>query len=370
MKAIFAQQGKIVIQELPVPACPDNGVLVQVLYSLISTGTEGRTLEGSKAASRVAAKATKAATIKIVTDQIARKGFSYTLKMINERFHRPIPLGYSCAGKIIRIGKSVQNFSVGDLVCCAGSEFAYHAEFVAVPSNLVARIPEGVSPDEGAFATVASIGIHAIHQAQLRHGENAVVVGLGLIGILTLASLKAFGVKAWGIDINPQRRALAAKMGFTAYSPEEAEKQLPAQTSGAGADAVFVAVESKGPEAVHLATSLCRSRGTIAIVGHVAIELDWTLAYHKELRLVMTRSYGPGRYDPSYELDGVDYPLEYVRFTEKRNMELFLELLRERKLNLRQLITHTFDLSDAPQAYEASRQKDSLGVLIRYPHDS
>ncbi|MBI4043494.1 MAG: bi-domain-containing oxidoreductase [Candidatus Diapherotrites archaeon] len=364
MKAVFAQKGKIVVEDIPVPACPENGVLVETHYSVVSPGTEGRALKGSGTSATQLAQQKNA--FKTLKDHVDRKGAGFAWKLVEERLNRLTPLGYSCAGRIVQVGKKVDQLSVGEWVSCAGTGFANHAGFAAVPKNLVARIPSGVSADEGSLATLGAVGIHALHQAELKAGENVAIIGLGLMGMLSLALAKALGFKAWGIELNSERRGLAKKMGLEAFSLEECEHSIRAQTHEKGVDAVIVAAAGNDDEAVRLANSLCRNRGTIAVLGVVGLDLDWSAAYHKEIKLVMARSYGPGRYDAQYELDGMDYPFEYVRFTEQRNMGLFLDLLKEKKVDGRAFITAVFEVDDAPKAYEAAMKADGLGVLLKY----
>ena len=361
MKSVVAQKGKIIVKEIPAPACPENGVLVETAYSLISAGTEKRNVSGSKMS--LASNVSKN-KISWVKDQVLSKGGVFTARSVGSYLDRATLLGYSCAGKVIQTGKSITDLAVGDFVSCAGAGFATHSDFVAVPRNLVAKIPEGVALEEAAFSTVGSIAMHAIHQAELKLGEQVVVIGLGLVGMMCMTLLRAFGFDAVGIDLSAEKVGFAKKLGFKAHLSGDSVKN--AHELAAGADAVFIAAASTNSQPLKLAGELCRSRGTIVIIGVIKIEIDWAVAYRKEIKILMARSYGPGRYDSTYEIDGIDYPIDYVRFTERRNMELFLSLISEKKISLKPFISKIFAVAEADKAYDFLREKETIGVLLQY----
>ena len=362
MKSVVAQKGKIIVREIPAPACPENGVLVEVAYSLISAGTEKRNVSGSK--TNITSNISKN-KFNLVKDQILVNGGIFTARRISNYLDRAALLGYSCSGKVIQVGKNVADLAIGDLVSCAGANLA--TDFVAVPRNLVAKIPDGVALEEAAFSTVGAIAMHAIHQAELKLGEQVAVIGLGLVGMTCMTLLKAFGFDAVGVDLSAEKVDFAKKLGFKACLSSDVTNL---QELAAGADAVFIAAASSSSAPLKLAGELCRSKGTIVIIGVIKVEIDWAVAYRKEIKILMARSYGPGRYDPKYEIDGIDYPLDYVRFTERRTMELFLNLICQKKITLKPFISKVFDVADADKAYDFLREKETIGVLMRYKsHD-
>ena len=365
MKSVFAQKGKIVIKDLPIPYCNANSVLVEVSYSLISSGTEMRAVKGSNFDFKQAFLKKKTLVNKI-TEQIIKDGLSYTLNYIDNKMNKLVPLGYSVVGKVIQAGNNVNDISVGEIVCCGGTGFANHAEFVSVPRNLVVKVPDKIDLTEAVFSVVGAVSLHSIHQSEPILGEKAVVIGLGLIGILTMKLLKCFGVDTLGIDIDPSRVDIVNNMGLKAYTVSEAEDKTDYFTNKIGADLIFVCASSNDSAVLQLASKICRNRGKVIVVGFVNLNLDWGIFYSKEIKLLMSRSYGPGRYDPKYEIDNIDYPIEYVRFTENRNIELFLDLLKNHELNVKPLISKIFNIDEAALAYQSLENKDCLGVVLKY----
>lgn len=283
-----------------------------------------------------------------------------------------LPLGYACAGEALEVGDGVGHVQVGDLVACAGAGYAAHAEVVFVPKNLAARVPEGVSPEEAAFATLGAIAMQGLRQAGVAMGERVAVIGLGLIGQLTCQLAAAAGAFAYGIDMDTRRVDLARRLGAAdavARDDPQLERWAEQHTGGIGFDSVIVAAATPSSDPLELAGELARDRATVVAVGAVGMEVPRRTFYRKEITLKLSRSYGPGRYDPTYEEKGVDYPVGYVRWTERRNIEAFLALIAAGRVNVRGLITHQFGIDEARQAYGLiARPSDALrlGMLLHY----
>jgi polar amino acid transport system substrate-binding protein len=294
--------------------------------------------------------------------------------MVMNKLEAPSPLGYSCAGEVVAVADDIKDIRPGDLVACGG-QGAYHAEFVAVYRNLCVKLPDTVDLKHAAFCTVASIAIQGIRQADVQTGGNCVVIGLGLIGQLTVQLLNASGIKSIGIDINDfQVRAAVDSGASHAWSrnQEGLEQLILAATHGYGADAVIITAATSSTDPVELAGTLCRQKGKVVIVGAVPTGFSRPNYYKKELDLRMSSSYGPGRYDPAYEEKGTDYPVGYVRWTENRNMQAFVDLLVAGKLKIERLISHIFELEKAPEAYDLilSKKEPFSGILIQYETDN
>ncbi|MCD4747643.1 MAG: zinc-binding dehydrogenase [Bacteroidales bacterium] len=284
----------------------------------------------------------------------------------------PSPLGYSCAGKVIAVAPDIIEFSVGDMVACGG-EGAFHAEVTAVKKNLCVKIPAGVKPEYGAYTTVAAIAMQGIRQADIRLGESCAIIGLGLIGQLTIQMLKASGIKVVGIDIDQQAVELAKKSGsdVALNSTNAALEQTVYELSGGyGVDAVIITAGTSSLDPVELAGKLCRRKGKVIIVGAVPTGFSRPNYYKKELELRMSSSYGPGRYDGNYEDKGLDYPIGYVRWTENRNMGAFLGLCASNSLNIDLLTTHTFEFKKAKDAFDMIMEKSELFVGILFKYDT
>lgn len=357
------------ILEVPFPALNKGQVLVRNHYSVISTGTEGKTVSDARKGYIAKAKA-RQKEVKQVIEMIKTRGLSETYKTVMNRLEAPSALGYSSAGEVIGVGEGISEFKVGDRVACGGSS-AVHADVVSVPKNLCVKVPDNVDLKHAAFSTIAAIAVQGIRQADLRLGENCVVIGLGLIGQLTIQLLRAAGITSICIDINEVQVQLARKNGADfAFNRnrEDIEAVILNHTHGYGADAVIITASSSSTDPVDLAGLLCRKKGKVVVVGGVPTGFSRPNYYKKELDLRMSSSYGPGRYDPEYEEHGKDYPIGYVRWTENRNMQAFIDLLTKNKLNMDPLITHIFDLIDAPEAYRMilERSEPFCGILIRY----
>jgi len=365
------KSGELAVLDVPAPSCRPGGVLVRSLFSLISTGTEMMKLNEASM-SMVGMARARPDQVRKVLDQVQQQGVVSTYKKVKNKLDSRTPLGYSLCGVVTEVGKGAEEFNVGQLVACAGNEEALHAEYNFVPVNLCAAVPDGVAPEHAAFATVASIAMHGVRRAEVQLGETAAVIGLGLIGQLVVRLLVAAGVQAVGVDPVDARCRLAEKAGATlAGSPSDLDtllSGLAAITGGRGADHIFLAAGGHTNGPVEAAVKLARDRARVIDIGKMKLDLPWNAYYEKELDVRFSRSYGPGRYDNRYELEGIDYPVGYVRWTEKRNLESFLELLARNSLEVASLIDGVFAFEDAAKVY--SDLKDgtlkAVGVLLEY----
>jgi predicted dehydrogenase len=366
------KSGELAVLDVPAPVCRPGGVLVRSLFSLISTGTE--MMKVSEASmSMVGMARARPDQVKKVVDQVQQQGLVTTYKKVMNKLDSYTPLGYSLCGVVTEVGKGAEEFKVGQLVACAGNEQALHAEYNWVPVNLCAAVPDGVLPEHAAFATVAAIAMQGVRRGEVQLGETAAVIGLGLIGQLVVRLLAAGGVQAVGIDPVPQRCRLAEKSGAIACgSPDDLDAVLAELfriTSGRGADHVFLSAGGNTNGPVEAAVKLARDRARIVDIGKMKLDLPWNAYYEKELDVRFSRSYGPGRYDTRYELDGIDYPAGYVRWTEKRNLESFLDLVARNELEVATLIDGVFPMTDAARVYGdlKSGALKAIGVLLEYP---
>ena len=366
------KSGELTVLDVPAPVCRPGGVLVRSLFSLISTGTE--LMKVSEASmSMVGMARARPDQVRKVLDQVQQQGVVTTYKKVMNKLDSYTPLGYSLCGVVTEVGRGAEEFTVGQLVACAGNEQALHAEYNWIPVNLCAAVPQGVLPEHAAFATVASIAMHGVRRAEVQLGETAAVIGLGLIGQLVVRLLTAAGVQAIGIDPVPDRCRLAEKAGaVTCGSPDELDSvlaELARITSGRGADHVFLCAGGSANGPVEAAVKLARDRARIVDIGKMKLDLPWSAYYEKELDVRFSRSYGPGRYDTRYELDGIDYPAGYVRWTEKRNLESFLDLVARNEVEVGTLIGGVFPMADAARVYEDLKTGAlrAIGVLLEYP---
>jgi predicted dehydrogenase len=359
--------GEITVQEVPPPSRGDADVLIATRFSVISAGTERAVLDTGRRS--LAGKArSRPDLVRKVVDTARTEGVASAYAKVRARLDEPNPLGYSLAGIVLDACEG-SPAAPGELVACAGARLASHAEVVAVPRTLCARIPPGVTAQDAAYATVATIALHGVRLSEVGLGDVAAVVGLGLVGQLTLELLRASGCVAVGLDPDSRRVELARGAGFEAATElAELESEVRRLTDGRGADGVVVAAASATSEPLAAATALARDRAVVCIVGDVAIDSPRAPLFAKELRLVVSRSYGPGRYDPVYEERGIDYPAAYVRWTEGRNLQEVLRLMASGSLNPSRLTTHTFDLDQGSAAYDLlGSDEPSLGILLRYP---
>ena len=310
-----------------------------------------------------------------VIAKFRRDGLFSTINAVRGRLDQPTALGYSSAGTVIAIADDVHDIQVGDRVACAGAGYAVHAEFACVPRLLVATLPsEAVTFDEAAFATVGAVALHGIRTAEVKLGDVVAVIGLGLLGQLTVQLLRAAGCHVLGLDLRQERAALAVQGGAVdaSHVAEHFSALCSLHSSGRGVDAVLITAETSSSDPVNLAARVARDRGVIVAVGTVGMDLQRKLYYEKELDFRISRSYGPGRYDACYEQKGRDYPIGYVRWTETRNMEAFLRLVADHKIAVRSLVTHRYGIEDAQHAYSliASSTSNALGVLITYSSEA
>ena len=367
--------GELAVIDAPAPSCAPGGVLVRSLYSLISTGTELMKVGESKM-SLVGKARARPDQVKKVFDAVQQQGVVTAYKKAMNRLDSYSPLGYSLSGVVEDVGRGAEQFSVGQLVACAGNEFALHAEINWVPTNLCVAVPDGVSPQLAAFATVGSIALQGVRQANAQIGDTACVIGLGLVGQLVVQLLVASGVQVVGLDLDQDRCRLAEKAGaLLCASPDEdgviaVEQALSKASDGLGADRLFLVAGGSSNQPVELAARLARDRATVVDIGKCKLDLPWNDYYEKELDLRFSRSYGPGRYDPRYELDGVDYPAGYVRWTERRNLHCFVNAIARKEVDPEPLIAGIFPLQDAPSVYEQLRTGVLRGVGFLFEYDS
>ncbi|GAB4454098.1 MAG: bi-domain-containing oxidoreductase [Anaerolineales bacterium] len=361
--------GKTTVEEMPVPAPHEGQALVRVQASLVSAGTERMIVEFAEK-SLLGKARSRPDLVKQVLDKAKREGVMPTVQAAFNRLDQPMPLGYSSAGVIVALGKNMRGFRVGQRVACAGLNYAVHAEYNVVPRNLLTPIPKNVDFESAAFTTLGAIAMHGFRLAEPQIGENVAVIGMGLLGLLTAQIAAAAGCRVLGIDIDPARLKLASSLGLDAVSRESAVDSAQAFTSNRGFDAVLICADTKSNDPVELAGVIARDRARVVATGAVGLTFPRKVYYEKEISFINSRSYGPGRYDPSYEENGVDYPIGYVRWTEGRNFESVLDLMSSGKLQVEPLITHRFPIEQAAQAYQVITGKTKekfLGVVLTYP---
>ncbi|MBM9618851.1 bi-domain-containing oxidoreductase [Streptomyces zhihengii] len=365
------KSGELAVLDVPVPGCKPGGVLVRSAYSLISTGTE--LMKVSEAGMSMLGKArSRPDQVAKVMQSVAVNGVPATYRKVMGKLDSWTPLGYSLCGVVEQVGAGVDDVKAGDLVACAGNEHALHAELNWVPKNLYAPVPDGLEARHAAFGTVGSIALQGVRQGESRLGETALVIGLGLIGQLVVQLLTASGVRVVGVDPDPARCELAERLGAAACGdPESAavEGAVAELTGGHGVDQVYLAAGGGSNQPVELAARLCRDRGRVVDIGKCRLDLPWNAYYEKELDVRFSRSYGPGRYDPEYELEGRDYPIGYVRWTERRNLACFLDLVARGSVDVEPLVSRVADFDDAVETYRSLKDGElkAVAVLFRYP---
>ena len=364
--------GDMVIQEVPYPQLGKGMIIVKNHYSIISAGTEGSTVQAARKSLLGKAKE-RPQQVKQVVDTLVKQGPIQTYRAVMKKLDAYSPLGYSCAGEVIEVGEGVTEFEIGDKVACAGAGYANHAEIVSVPVNLCVKLENSADLKNAAYNTLGAISMQGVRQADLRLGESCVVIGLGLLGQLAALILKASGVTVIGVDVaeSAVKQAISANavdIGLTRNAPG-IEEQILNATNGIGADAVIIAAATSSIDPINFAGAVARKKGKVVVLGAVPTGFDrdpfW---YRKELELKMACSYGPGRYDLNYEEKGIDYPVAYVRWTEKRNMEAFQSLLVTNKINIDYLTTHEFDFDNAKQAFDLVVEKSEpfTGIALKY----
>ncbi len=371
MRQVFQHQksGEISVEELPAPQCLPGGVLVRTQASLISAGTERSSVTKAQKSLLARARAQQE-DVKNVLASLRKEGLAATYRKVLNALDAYRPLGYSAAG--IVVASKTAEFNVGDRVACAGSQYAYHAEIISVPRNLTTPIPDGVDFDEACYTTLGAIAMQGMRQAAPLLGESVAVIGLGLLGQLTIQLLKAAGCRVMGLDINPTLFDQARACGADSTLPSDRSSVAGAISfaRGLGMDAVIITAATSSNDPLELALHIARRKARVVVVGAVGMDVPRSPFYEKELELLISCSYGPGRYDPVYEEQGIDYPAEYVRWTEKRNMQAFMDMIAMRKIDVAPLTSHRFAIDDAAGAYELITGKSDesyLGIVLGYP---
>jgi len=367
---VLIRRGRAIVADVPAPLVEPGHVLVTVVYSLISAGTEVSGLRSSgKPLLRKAAEQPEK-VLKVV-DYLRRQGVRRTVTLIQGKLGTAMPTGYSCAGTVIQVGPGVTDLQVGDRVACAGAGKANHAEIVLVPRNLVVKVPDGCDLRDAASVTLGSIAMQGMRRADPRLGEIVAVIGLGLLGQITAQLLKAAGCRVIGFDLESRRVALARQLGMDyGFVPIEVdvENKIRHLTANHGVDSTIITAASQSDAVVQQAMEITRKRGRVVVVGAVGLGLKRSPFFEKELDFLISCSYGPGRYDQRYEEKGLDYPYAYVRWTENRNMAEYLRLVAEGKVNVKAILEREYNVADAPRAYEELRTapEKPLGVLLSY----
>ncbi len=368
------KSGEIKVDELPAPTIKPGGILVKNYFSLISAGTEKTTVDLGKMNMLQKAKA-QPDDVRKVLQEIKVNGFVKTYKRVMAKLDSLKPLGYSSAGVVLAVDPGASEFKPGDRVACAGAGYATHSDIIFVPKNLAVKVPDEVGLDEAAYSTLGSIAMQGVRQAHPSLGENIVVIGLGLVGLLAVQILKANGCRVFGIDVDPSNVRLAKAIGADDACERSADVKTLVNgfSDGYGADAVIIAAGTRSSDPVSLAGEIARDRSRVVMIGATGMNIPRPPYYTKELEFKLSRSYGPGRYDHDYEENGQDYPIGYVRWTENRNMKEFVRLLRDKKVNVIRLTTHRFPLRNAGQAYKLISGKKTqkyIGILLEYERES
>lgn len=366
------KDGKTMVVDIPIPQVRQRTALVRTVNSLVSAGTERMVVEFAEK-SLIGKARSRPDMVRQLIEKSRREGIFSTIQAAFNRLDQPLPLGYSSSGIIVEVGSNMEGFHPGMPVACAGGGYAVHAEYVVVPKNLLVPLPPNVDFESAAFTTLGAIALHGFRLATPQLGENVAVIGLGLLGLLALGIARAAGCAVFGTDINPDRVTLAQSLGAVAVHTSEAAAAGNAFTNGQGFDVVLICADTSSSEPIELAGQLARDRARVIVIGAVGLNVPRKIYYDKELQLKVSRSYGPGRYDPNYEEKGIDYPIGYVRWTENRNMAEFVNLLANGQLNIHPLITHRFPIEQAAEAYElitGKRKEPFLGILLTYPEVS
>lgn len=375
MKQLTQQlkSGKMEILEVPFPALNKGYIMVRNHYSVISAGTEGKTVTDARKGYIAKAKS-RQKEVKQVLEMVKKNGLMPTYKLVMNKLEAPSPLGYSTSGEVIAIGEGVTKFKVGDHVACGGVT-ASHADVVSVPVNLAVKLDENVDLKEAAFTTLGSIAMQGVRQAECVVGETCLIIGMGIIGQITYKILQASGLNPVGIDVSDQQLKLAQKAGISNVynrNQEGLDAILSNFSRGHGMDSVIITAGTNSLDPVEFAGQVTRKKAKVVIVGAVPTGFSRANYYKKELELKMSSSYGPGRSDLSYEEKGYDYPIGYVRFTENRNMESIVDLLASERMSFKDIISHTYSLEEAPEAYDMilERSEPFSGILIQYDQDA
>ena len=372
MKQVLFKKGSAIVEDVPVPNYNDEEVLVKVESSCLSAGTEMAGIRGTGVPlwKKVIQQPSKAIS---VIKSSSENGFNHTWEIIKEKVDKVSPTGYSASGIVVSVGSNVEDLIVGDRVACAGDQSAYHAEYICVPRNLCVLLPDKLDHDIASTVTLGAIALQGVRRATPTLGETFAVIGLGLIGQLTVQLLKANGCQIIGLDLNTDKVKLARELGLTyglSSNTEDHLKEVAKITHGFGVDGVIITASSASSDSIiSTAFKMCRKKGRVVLVGDVGLNLDRGDFYKKEIDFFISTSYGPGRYDKSYEEHGIDYPFSYVRWTENRNMQEYLRLLDHKVLHIEKLITSKFSILNAIEAYSALRKEgnNELIILLKYP---
>jgi predicted dehydrogenase/threonine dehydrogenase-like Zn-dependent dehydrogenase len=362
------KNGQTVVEEIPVPTPREGQALVKVSASLVSAGTERMVVEFAEK-SYLGKARSRPDLVKQTLDKAKREGVMPTVQAVFNRLDQPMALGYSSAGTIVALGKNMQGFKVGQRVACAGGGYATHAEYNVVPRNLLTPLPKNVDFESAAFTTLGAIALHGFRLAEPQLGENVAVIGLGLLGLLTIQFAAAAGCNVLGIDLDPKRIKLATSLGLEAVTRPQAESASQAFTANRGFDSVIICADTSSNDPVELAGVIARDRAKVVATGAVGLNFPRKIYYEKEISFINSRSYGPGRYDSNYEENGNDYPIGYIRWTEGRNFQAVVDLMSSRKLKVESLITHRFPIEEGEKAYEVitgKKKEPFLGVLLKY----
>lgn len=358
--------GSTEITEIPCPSVKHGQLLIRTSTTLVSAGTERMLVDFGKAGLIKKARQ-QPDKVRMVLDKIKTDGLMPTLEAVLNKLDQPLPMGYCNVGVVVEIGAGVSGFQIGDRVASNGK----HAEVVSMPLNLCAKVPDAVTDDEAAFTVIGAIALQGIRLVQPTLGEAVVVTGLGLIGQITVQLLRAHGCRVLGIDFDRAKLDMAKRFGAEVVDLTAGEDPVAtahAFSRGRGVDAVIVTASTKSSEPMHQAALMCRKRGRIVLVGVTGLELSRADFFEKELTLQVSCSYGPGRYDSNYEEKGQDYPVGFVRWTEQRNFEAVLDMMADKRVDVRPLISHHFGIEDAEKAYEiVGGTEPSLGILLAYP---
>lgn len=359
--------GNTILEEIPAPIVKKGAVLIETTYSLVSLGTEKMLVEFGKS-SLISKARQQPEKVKQVLDKIKTEGLLPTLEAVFNKLEQPLPLGYCNVGRVIAVGEGVNEFKIGDRVASNGQ----HAEIVCVPKNLVAFIPDNVSDEEACFTVIGSIGLQGIRLLNPTLGETIVVFGLGLIGLITAQLLKANGCNVIGIDIDESKLAICEKWGIIPFNPINGDviKFVEQHTTFVGADGVIITASTKTDEIISQAAKMSRKRGRIVLVGVVGLNINRSEFYEKELTFQVSCSYGPGRYDEEYEQRGNDYPLAFVRWTEKRNFTAILNAISTNNLKVKELITEKVELENYLEIYDSLGKNKSIASLLKYDNNS
>jgi predicted dehydrogenase/threonine dehydrogenase-like Zn-dependent dehydrogenase len=363
--------GKTVVVDVPIPSAQPGTAVVKTAASLVSVGTE-RALVEFAGKSMLGKARSRPDLVRQVIEKVQREGLLTTYEAVRNRLDQPMPLGYASAGTIVQVGAGLEGYRVGDRVACAGGGFAVHAEYALVPENLLAKLPDGVTFEQGAITTLGAIALHGFRLGGASVRDRVAVIGLGLLGLLAAMTARAAGCAVFGVDVDQARVERARALGFEAVDRESAEREGASFTHGHGFDFVQICADTASNDTVELAGTIARDKGIVVSTGVVGTEVPRKTYFEKELQFVISRSYGPGRYDPAYEEGGRDYPYGYVRWTEGRNLAAFIELLDRGDVDVDALITHRYPIDQATAAYEliSDTKDDFLGVLLTYPQDS